>query len=152
MDVYSLHEMTGLLKTGLWQGGEVSKLGYIGTVISCRHFASGCGVLGIYISYDTMLERCIPSSQGGGCELVISQYQPYTGTFTTYALESNLADREVLLARLMEALADERAPYVWSHNINRRNIFGIDRKYGGLSNGMWTGNIATPRQSRMFGR
>ena len=29
MAIYSLHEMAGLLKTGLWQGGEVEKLGYI---------------------------------------------------------------------------------------------------------------------------
>ncbi|MCS3267183.1 DUF5456 family protein [Bacteroides fragilis] len=25
--------MAGLLKTGLWQGGEVEKLGYIGTAV-----------------------------------------------------------------------------------------------------------------------
>ena len=33
MAIYSLHEMAGLLKTGLWQGGEVEKLGYIGTAV-----------------------------------------------------------------------------------------------------------------------
>lgn len=150
MELYSLHEMTGLLKTGLWKGGEVNKLGYIGAVVDCQPFASGCGMLGVYINYDTMLENCELSSQGGGCELVISQYQPYTGTYTTYMLESNLADREVLLSRLLEMTVDARSPYIWSHNINRRNIFGIDRKYGGSSSSMWLGNIATPRQSRMF--
>lgn len=151
MEVYSLHEMTGLLKTGLWMGGEVSNLGYIGPA-ECRPSASGCGMLGVYISYDTMLEKCVPSPQGGGCELLLSQYRPYTGTFATYVLESNVADREVFLSRLIEVLADARAPYLWSHNITRRNIFGIERRYGGLSSGMWMGNIATPRRSRLFGR
>lgn len=81
MAIYSLHEMAGLLKTGLWQGGEVEKLGYIGTAVPHASPAPACGLTGVYISYDTMLERCEVSMQGGGCELFISQYHPYTGTY-----------------------------------------------------------------------
>lgn len=91
MAIYSLHEMAGLLKTGLWQGGEVEKLGYIGTAVPHASPAPACGLTGVYISYDTMLERCEVSMQGGGCELFISQYHPYTGTYMTYVLESNLS-------------------------------------------------------------
>lgn len=54
MAIYSLHEMAGLLKTGLWQGGEVEKLGYIGTAVPMLP-APACGLMGVYISYDTML-------------------------------------------------------------------------------------------------
>lgn len=72
--------------------------------------APACGLTGVYISYDTMLERCEVSMQGGGCELFISQYHPYTGTYMTYVLESNLSDRRLLLAKLEEILADRRNP------------------------------------------
>ena len=66
MAIYSLHEMAGLLKTGLWQGGEVEKLGYIGTAVPHASPAPACGLTGVYISYDTMLERCEVSMQGAG--------------------------------------------------------------------------------------
>ena len=152
MDIYSLHEMVGLLKTDLWQGGEVEKLGYIGRAVPCSSPASACGLSGVYINYDTMLERCEASMQGGGCELFISQYQPYTGTYITYVLESNLSDRRLLLAKLEDVLADRRSPYLWSHNIYKRNIFSIDRNYQARYTSMRSGNIATPRQSKFFGR
>ena len=132
MAIYSLHEMAGLLKTGLWQGGEVEKLGYIGTAVPHASPAPACGLTGVYISYDTMLERCEVSMQGGGCELFISQYHPYTGTYMTYVLESN--------------------PYLWSHNLYKRNSFGIERRYDTGHSSMWGGRIAAPRQSKFFGR
>lgn len=44
MAIYSLHEMAGLLKTGLWQGGEVEKLGYIGTAVPHASPAPACGL------------------------------------------------------------------------------------------------------------
>ena len=93
MAIYSLHEMAGLLKTGLWQGGEVEKLGYIGT-----------------------------------------------------------ADRRLLLAKLEDILADRRNPYLWSHNLYKRNSFGIERRYDTGHSSMWGGRIAAPRQSKFFGR
>ena len=107
---------------------------------------------GVYISYDTMLERCEVSMQGGGCELFISQYHPYTGTYMTYVLESNLSDRRLLLAKLEEILADRRNPYLWSHNLYKRNSFGIERRYDTGHSSMWGGRIAVPRQSKFFGR
>ena len=45
MAIYSLHEMAGLLKTGLWQGGEVEKLGYIGTAVPHASPAPACGLI-----------------------------------------------------------------------------------------------------------
>ena len=62
MAIYSLHEMAGLLKTGLWQGGEVEKLGYIGTAVPHASPAPACfflenffcGVFALYIP-DTLL-------------------------------------------------------------------------------------------------
>ena len=153
MDIYSLHEMAGLLKTGLWQGGEVDKLGYIGRAIPCSSRASAaCGLSGVYISYDTMLESCEVSGQGGGCELLISQYQPYTGTYMTYTLESHLSDRRLLLAKLEDILAGRRNPYLWSHNLYKRNSFGIERRYDTGHSSMRGGRITQPRQSRFFGR
>jgi hypothetical protein len=93
-----------------------------------------------------------PDKPSGGCELFISQYQPYTGTYITYVLESNLSDRRLLLAKLEDILADRRSPYLWSHNIYKRNIFSIDRNYQARYTSMRSGNIATPRQSKFFGR
>ena len=49
MAIYSLHEMAGLLKTGLWQGGEVEKLGYIGTAVPHASPAPACGLTGVMI-------------------------------------------------------------------------------------------------------
>lgn len=152
MDTYSLHEMAGLLKIGFWQGGEVEKLGYIGRAVPCSSPASACGLSGIYINYDTMLERCEVSGQGGGCELFISQYQPYTGTYMIYVLESDLSDRRLLLAKLEDILADRRNPYLWSHNLYKRNSFGIEHRYDTGHNSMWGGRIAGARQSKFFGR
>lgn len=152
MNIYSLHEMVGLLKAGLWRGGEVDKLGYIGTAVPCLSAAQACGLSGVYISYDTMLESCEVSMQGGGCELFMSQYHPYTGTYMTYVLESNLSDRTLLLAHLVDILTDQRSPYVWSHNIYKRNIFGINRSYQANYSSMRSGSIATPRRSNFFGR
>lgn len=43
MKTYTLYEMTALLKTGLWSGGEVEKLGYLGTAVPCAPPAHGCG-------------------------------------------------------------------------------------------------------------
>ena len=128
------------------------KLGYIGTAVPHASPAPACGLTGVYISYDTMLERCEVSMQGGGCELFISQYHPYTGTYMTYVLESNLSDRRLLLAKLEDILADRRNPYLWSHNLYKRNSFGIERRYDTGHSSMWGGRIAAPRQSKFFGR
>lgn len=87
MAIYSLHEMAGLLKTGLWQGGEVEKLGYIGTAVPHASPAPACGLTGVYISYDTMLERCEVSMQGGGCELFI--YNPQIEMFARFKMKSS---------------------------------------------------------------
>lgn len=153
MDIYSLHKMAGLLKTGLWQGGEIDKLGYIGrAVLRSSSSVTACGLSGVYISYDTMLESCEVSMQGGGCELIISQYHPYTRTYMTYVLESNFSDRRLLLAKLQDILADRRNPYVWSHNLYKRNLFGIERRYDSGHSSIRGGRIAEPRQSRFFGR
>lgn len=152
MVVYSLYEMTGLLKMGLWQGGEVEKLGYIGTASICSYSAPDCGLSGYYVSYDTMLERCESSAQGNGCELLISQYQPYAGTYTTYQLKSNVANRELFLSELADIVIDKRNPYVWSHNIYKRNAFAIERRYTANNNSMRSGRIEVPRQSKIFGR
>lgn len=152
MDIYSLHKMVGLLKTGLWQGGEVDKLGYIGRPIPRPCSATACGVSGVYISYDTMLESCEVSMQGGGCELIISQYHPYTRAYMTYVLKSDLSDRRLFLAKLQDILADRRNPYVWSHNLYKRNSFGIERRYDTGHSSIRGGRIAEPRQSKFFGR
>lgn len=152
MTTRSLFEMIHLLKTGLWQGGEVDKLGYIGAAVAYPAVARDCGLQGIPMNHDTMLEGCELSSQGGGCELLLSQYQPYTGTYVLYMLESNLSDRILLLAKMADILSDQRDAYVWSHNLNKRNVFGINRNYRASYSSMRGGSIATPRQSRFFGR
>lgn len=152
MITHSLYEMIHLLKTGLWQGGEVDKLGYIGGAVPYPEVSCNCGLRGLPMSYDTMLEGCELSSQGGGCELLLSQYQPYTGTYALYVLESNLSDRILLLAKLADILAGQRDAYVWSHSLNKRNVFGINRSYQASYSSMRGGSIATPRQSRFFGR
>lgn len=152
MAMYSLYEMVSLLRTGLWFGGEVDKLGYIGVAEPCSVSVSCCGLLGLYISHDTTLERCELSGQGGGCELLISQYQPYAGTYVTYLLESANSDRVLFLAQVADILSGYRDPFIWSHNLYKRNSFGIERRYGTGHSSMWGGRISGPRQSRFFGR
>ena len=152
MMTYSLYEMISMLRTGLWQGGEVDRLGYIGRAELVSSSASGCGLLGVYISHDTTLESCELSAQGGGCELLISQYQPYTGTHVTYLLESATSDRVLFLAQVADVLSGYRDPYLWSHNLYKRNSFGIERRYGSGHSSMWGGRIGGPRQSKFFGR
>nr|WP_316932452.1 DUF5456 family protein [Bacteroides fragilis] len=49
-------------------------------------------------------------------------------------------------------LADRRNPYLWSHNLYKRNSFGIERRYDTGHSSMWGGRIAVPRQSKFFGR
>ncbi|MCC8171293.1 MAG: DUF5456 family protein [Parabacteroides sp.] len=152
MTAYSLYELAGMLKIGLWQGGEVEKVGYIGAPVSCTPTAKSYGLQGVYISYDTMLESCEGSAQGGGCELLISQYQPYTGTYALYKLESHLRDRDLLLSRLHAILTDQRNPYVWSYNLSESNVYAIKRRYGNTYSSIRGGAIATPRGSKRFGR
>lgn len=152
MTTYSLYELAGMLKTGLWQGGEVEKLGYIGSPVSCAPSAKSYGLQGVYISYDTVLESCEGSAQGGGCELLISQYLPYTGTYALYKLESHLRDRGLLLSRLHDVLTDKRNPYVWSYNLSGNNVYAIKRRYGSTYSSIRGGAIATPRESKRFGR
>lgn len=152
MTKYSLYEMINLLRTGLWYGGEVDKLGYIGRAERVSTSVSGCGLSGIYISHDTTLESCEVSAQGGGCELLISQYQPYMGTNVIYLLESANPDRVLFCAQVADIVSGYREPYMWSHNLYKRNSFGIERRYGTGHNSMWGGKIAGPRQSRFFGR
>ena len=152
MMTYSLYEMISLLRTGLWCGGEVDKLGYISRAERVSASVSGCGLSGIYISHDTMLESCELSGQGGGCELLISQYQPYVGTHVTYLLESTTSDRVLFLAKIADIVSGYRDPYMWSHNLYRRNSFGIERRYSTGHSSMWGGRIAGPRQSKFFGR
>lgn len=152
MAMYSLYEMVSLLRTGLWCGGEVDKLGYIGEAECTSSSVSGCGLLGVHISHDMTLEICELSGQGGGCELLISQYQPYAGTYVTHILESANSDRVLFLAQVADILSGYRDPFIWSHNLYKRNSFGIERRYSTGHSSMWGGRIAGPRQSRFFGR
>lgn len=152
MEIYTLYEMTALLKTGLWSGGEVEKLGYLGTAVPCGLPAHGCGLTGIAVDHDTMVERCEVSASGNGCELLISQYRPYTGDFVACTVTSTLSDRQTLLMQLSDTVAGKRDPYVWSHNVYKTNIFAIGRRYGSGHTSLRTGSIDPPRKSKIFGR
>lgn len=152
MEVYTLYEMTALLKAGIWSGGEVEKLGYLGPPVFCASPAYGCGLTGIAVDHDTMVERCEVLASGGGCKLLISQYCPYTGAYVACIVESALSDRLTLLAQLADTVAGKRDPYVWSHNLYKRNVFGLERRHGGSHSSMRSGEVHMPRKSKFFGR
>lgn len=75
------------------------------------------------------------------------QYQPYTGTYAVYVLESAHSDRQSFLMQLTDIAAGKRAPYVWSHNLYKNNIFSIERRYGSDYSSMRSGRIGFPRRS-----
>lgn len=152
MKTYTLYEMVGLLRLGGWHGGMVDKLDYISPVIAEPDSTSDCGVMGVYISYDAMLERCEVAADAKSCELSISLYDPYTGCYKIYTLCSSISDRDCLWSKLEEIVQDIRQAYVWSHNVNKTNIYHIERKYTADHSSMRSGSIGTPRRSKMFGR
>lgn len=152
MSTYTFFEMVALLKTGLWTGGEVEKLGYLGAAVPCELPACGCGLAGFAVGHDTMVERCDVSASGDGCKLLISRYRPYTGDYVACMVESAFSDRQALLMCLSDTLAGKRDPYVWSHNLYKRNGFGIERRYEGNHSSMRSGEIQMPRKSKFFGR
>ena len=152
MKTYTLFEMTALLKAGLWSGGEVEKLGYLSTAVPCAPPAAGCGLAGIAVDHDTMVERCEVSASGDGCKLLISQYRPYAGAYVTCTVASTLSDRQTLLMCLSDTVAGKRDPYVWSHNLYKRNVFGLERRYARNHSSMRSGEVHMPRKSKFFGR
>lgn len=152
MKIYTLFEMTALLKAGLWSGGEVEKLGYLGPPVACAPPACGCGLTGIAVDHDTMVERCEVSVSGGGCKLLISQYRPYAGAYVACVVKSTLSDRQALLMCLADTVSGKRDPYVWSHNLYKRNVFGLERRYEGSHSSMRSGEVHMPRKSKFFGR
>lgn len=152
MEIYTLYEMTALLKAGLWSGGEVEKLGYLGPPVPCAPPSRGCGLTGIAVDHDTMVERCEVSVSGGGCKLLISQYRPYAGAYVACVVKSTLSDRQALLMCLSDMVAGKRDPYVWSHNLYKRNAFGLERRYEGNHSSMRSGEAHMPRKSKFFGR
>lgn len=152
MRIYTLHEMVGLLRLGVWQGGMVEKLDYISPIVAEQSRPSDCGVMGEYISYDAMLERCEVSADAKSCEISISLYNPYAGEYTIYTLCSSIANREYLWARLEEVIQDIRQAYIWSYNITKNNIFHIERKYEANHSSMRSGSVGSPRKSKIFGR
>lgn len=151
MDTCSLYEMMVLVRAGLWPGGAVEKLGVVGAAVPWPSSASACGLTGVYVSYDAMVESCT-FSEGGGCRFVLSLYCPYAGTYSVYALESDLSGPDVFLAALADVMEDKRETYVWSHNINKRNIFALERRYGGEHSSVRSGKIGSSVGSRMFRR
>lgn len=144
--------MVGLLRLGVWQGGMVEKLDYISPVITEQCGTSDCGVIGVSISYDAMLERCEVAADAKSCELSISLYDPYRGGYKICTLCTSISNKEYLWSKLEEVIQDIRQAYVWSHNINKNNIFHIERKYGSSYSSMRSGNIGSPRKSKIFGR
>lgn len=152
MKTYTLYEMTVLLKTGLWSGGEVEKLGYLGTAVPCATPAHGCGLTGIAVDHDTMVERCEVSASGAGCKLLISQYRPYAGAYVACIVTSTLSDRQTLLMQLSDTVAGKRDPYSFSHDLYKRNAFSLERRYKGNFSSMRSGEAHMPRKSKFFGR
>lgn len=153
MKIYTLYEMVGMLRLGLWQGGMVDKLDYISPVIeepssSAREY----GVMGVHISYDAMLEGCEVSADAKSCQFDISIYDPYTGCYKIYRVCSSIANREYLWSKLEEVIQDIRQAYVWSHNVNKTNIYHIQRRYGTSHSSMRSGSIGSPRESKIFRR
>lgn len=152
MQTYTLYEMVSLIRLGVWQGGMVDKLDYISPVISEQSSQSDCGMMGEYISYDAMLERCEMSADAKSCELDISLYTPYEGEYKSYTLCSSISNRDYLWSKLEEVIQDIRQVYVWSHNLNKNNIYHIERKYGANHSSMRSGSIGSPRESKIFRR
>lgn len=151
MMLYTLYEMSTLIKMGLWQGGEVETLGYMGEA-TATNSGEQAGLCGVYIGYDTMIERCERSDQGSGCTLELSLYDPYESGYKRYLLESIITSREELIDKIEEIVLDRRAPYVWSHNIQGGNIYAIERRYSAQHTSMRSGAIDRPRRSKIFGR
>lgn len=152
MQIYTLHEMIGMLRLELWQGGMIDKLGYVGPVTSRQQKATDCGWNGIYISANAMIESCELSDSGTGCSLSISLYNPYTAAYDIYSLETSAGKRDWLVSKIGVIASDKRDDYVWSHNINKKNIFNIERKYVAEYTNVRSGSIGGPRKSRIFRR
>lgn len=152
MKTYTLYEMVGLLRLGVWQGGMVEKLDYIGSAVCEQTDAVDCGWRGVYITVNAMMESCEVSDSGAGCTLRISLYDPYSGTFEIYSLETSVSGREWLASKIEDIAMGRREDYIWSHNIYKNNIYNIERRHTAQHSSMRSGSIDGPRQSKRFKR
>ena len=148
MNNYSLYDMLGLIKLGVWQGGEVDTLGYVGRAVSCDVEVSKDGVLGVYyLSYDVVILRN-EYSEDGGINLMLGLYHPYKRGFSKYKLRVDVVSEQELTNRLTKLIEGEPKRLVWSHNIYKKYPFRHERKYKAEYNSIRSGTIGTTRRNR----
>lgn len=148
MNNYSLYDMLGLIKLGVWQGGEVETLGYVGRAVSCDSGVSENGLLGLYyLSYDVVILQN-EYSEDGGIDLILGLYLPYKRGFSKYKLRVNAVSQQELTNRLIKLIEGEPKRLVWSHNIYKKNPFRHQPKHSANYSSLRSGPIGTTRRNR----
>ena len=148
MNNYSLYDMLGLIKLGVWSGGEVDVLGYVGRAVRCEDIESDGGVSCLYyLSYDVIV---LKSSSGadGEIKLTLGLYQPYERCLSRYTLNVNAVSEIELRKRLTNLVEGGQKSLVWSHNIYKKNPFHHESKYKAVYGSVRGGSIGTTRRNR----
>ncbi len=148
MQNYTLKEMLGSLRLGLWSGGYIDGVGYLSGVSHSQPSSSGCGVLGISLWYDMMLEPSWNDS-----EVNISVYDIYAGGFMLYTMSFvSGIDIGAFKRKLIEIVEGQRKKMSWSHTIYKRNMYAIESRYSASHSSLRTGKVGGTRGSKFFGR
>lgn len=128
---YGLYDFLMLLQLGLWRGGKVKRLGFLSSA-----FAVDCadrlpGLTGLRLSNRLMLEACSPSCHTPGNTVIISQYEPHSGTYIQHGINIETGNKEYFMSALQEIIFGTKKKIIWSHQIYQRDPFRKTPRHSG---------------------
>lgn len=84
---YNIYEMIHGLKFGIWQGGEIDQLGYVGMVKDKQHYSTLEHNRCMSISHDTFID----TTKKTAMTLKICIYHPYNHEYIEYHLPTEIS-------------------------------------------------------------
>ena len=149
MQNYSLYEMFGLVKLGVWQGAQVEGLGFVGCALECDSDESNSDLfLGTYLSYDIIIINN-KRTKNADINLVVGVYQPYGGQgFNMYSLKVNVDSEQELKDKLNVLIHGEPRKIGLFDHIYTKSPFHHERRYGANYTNMRGGSLSSTRRGR----
>lgn len=147
MQNYSLYDMFGLIKLGVWQGGKIDTVGYVGRAVRCDSEVSKELLSGLYVSYDVIILQD-NEVVDGVVNLMLALYEPYQQGFRKFRLRIDVESSQELTNRLIKLIYAEPKRIVELDNRRDKSFFKYERKYIGDYTSMYSGRSATTRRHR----
>ena len=149
MQNYTLYDMIGLVKLGVWQGARVEGIGFVGGVSQCDVELENSDLFsGIYLSHDVIIIKNI-TNENAEVNLTLGIYQPYHEQgFQKFQMKVDVDSEQELIDRLISVVEGVARKIGLSDHVYTRSPFHYQRRYGTNYVNARSGSLSSTRRNR----